>query len=78
MGHREGRKKQKKLSLGFVRETPKEPRKRLDQDTEKLPKLRRGSSRSAGKNQLGVKQLREACLGAKGTRKDMSHQSPAT
>ena len=61
-----------------MRETPKEPRKRLDQDIEKLPELGRGSLRSARKNQLGVRQLREACSGAQGTRKDMAHQSPAT
>ena len=61
-----------------MRETPKEPRKRLDQDIEKLPKLGRGSLRSARKNQLGVRQLREACSGAQGTRKDMAHQSPTT
>ena len=61
-----------------MRETPKEPKKRLDQDTEKLPELGRGSSGNAGKNQLGVRQLREACLRVQGTRKDMAHQSPTT
>ena len=52
-----------------MRETPKEPKKRLDQDIKKLPELGRGSSGSAGKNQLGDRQLREACSWAQGMKK---------
>ena len=55
-----------------MRETPKEPRKRLDQDFEKLPELEKGSSGSVGKNQLGVRQLMEACSGARGMKKNRS------
>ena len=73
MGLKEGRKKQRKLGLASVRRTPKEPRKRLNQDTEELLKPGKGSSESAGKNQLGDGQLREACSWAQGTKKDMSH-----
>ena len=39
-----------KLGLAFVKEAPKEPRKRLDQDTLELVELGRGSSGSVGKN----------------------------
>ena len=78
MGLKEGRKKQRKLGPASVRRTPKEPRKILDQDTKELPESGRGSSGSVGKNQLGDGQLREACSWAQGTKKDMSHQLPAT
>ena len=72
------KKKQRKLGPAFIRRTPKEPRKRLDQDIEELSEPGKGSSGSAGNNQLGVGQLREACLWAQGTKKDMSHQPSAT
>ena len=48
------KKKQRKLSLASLRRTPKEPKKRLDQDTEELPKAGRESSKRARNNQLGV------------------------
>jgi len=61
-----------------VRRTPKEHRKRLDQDTKELPEPRKGSLRNARNNHLEVGQLREACSWAQGTKKDMSHQLLAT
>ena len=61
-----------------MRRTPKELRKKLDQDIEELPEPGKGSTGSAGKNQLGDGWLREACSWAQGTKKDMSHQPTAT
>ena len=56
-----------------MRRTPKELRKKLDQDIEELPEPKRGFSGNARKNHLGDGQLREACSWAQGTKKDMSH-----
>ena len=50
--------------------------KRLDQDTLELPEPGRGSLGSAGKNQLGFRQLKKACSWTQGTKKDMSYQLP--
>ena len=61
-----------------MRRTPKELRKKLDQDIEELPEPKRGFSGNARKNHLGNGQLREACSWAQGTKKDMSHQLPVT
>ena len=55
-----------------MRRIPKEPRKRLDQDTEELPEPGRRFSGSARNYQLAVGQLREVCSWAQGTKKDMS------
>ena len=71
LGLKEGRKSKKSLVQPFVKGAPKKPKKRLD--WVELPKPRRGSSESAGKNQLGFGQLREACSWTQGTKKDMSH-----
>ena len=51
--------------------------KGLDQDILELPEPGWGFSGSVGKNQLGFRQLKEACLWAQGT-KVMSHQPPTT
>ena len=48
------KKKQRKLGPASVRRTPKEPKKRLDQDTKELLEPGKGSSGSARNNQLGV------------------------
>ena len=71
LGLKEGRKSKKSLVQPFVKGAPKKPKKRLD--WVELPEPRRGSSKSAGKNQLGFGQLREACSWTQGTKKDMSH-----
>ena len=78
LGLKEGRKSKKSLVQPFLKGAPKKPKKKLDWDTLELTEPKRGSSESAGKNQLGFGQLREACSWTQGTKKDMSHQSPTT
>ena len=73
LGLRKGEKGKEKLSLAFVRRIPNKPRKRLVQDTLELL-----SSRNVGKNQLGFRQLKEACLWTQEMKIGMSHQPPMT
>ena len=60
------KKKAEEAWPNLCEKNPKEPRKRLDQNTEELPESRSGSSGSAGKNQLGDRQVRKACSWAQG------------
>ena len=68
LGLIKGEKGKEKLSPAFVRRITNEPRKGLVQDTLELL-----SSRNVGKNQLGFRQLKEACLWTQEMKIGMSH-----
>ena len=76
LGLREERKERGSLAQPLREEFPRNPKRDWTRIPKSCQNQERGSLRSAGKNQLGVRQLREACSWTQGTKIDMSHQPP--